>query len=136
MPCLGALRRGNEAARVHYACRWRGGGVATRSACADQPSPWRLALPGERTARANGLFEAFSQGLKELGWIEGQNVSFEYRFAEGKGDALPRLAAELVQLRVDAILTKQHAVDLRGKKCHANHPYCHGGNSRSGRKRL
>ena len=64
-----------------------------------------LALAGARTARANGLFEAFNQGLKELGWIEGQNVSFEYRFAEGKGDALPKLAAELVQLRVDAILT-------------------------------
>ena len=64
-----------------------------------------LALAGARTARANGLFEAFNQGLKELGWIDGQNVSFEYRFAEGKRDTLAKLAAELVQMRVDAILT-------------------------------
>ena len=45
------------------------------------------------------MFEAFDQELKEHGWIEGQNVSFEYRFAEGNADGLAKLAAELVQLR-------------------------------------
>ena len=43
--------------------------------------------------------------MKEHGWIEGQNYSFEYRFADGKEDALPKLAAELARLRVDAIVT-------------------------------
>lgn len=55
------------------------------------------------------MFEAFDQELKEHGWIEGQNVSFEYRFAEGNADGLAKLAAELVQLRVDVILADSTA---------------------------
>jgi putative ABC transport system substrate-binding protein len=51
------------------------------------------------------LLEAVTQGLKEYGWVEGQNITIEYRFADGKADALPKLAAEVVQLRVDAIVT-------------------------------
>ena len=46
-----------------------------------------------------GQLEAFRQGLKEYGWIEGQNISVEYRFAEGEEDALAGIAAELVRLR-------------------------------------
>jgi putative ABC transport system substrate-binding protein len=48
--------------------------------------------------------EAFSKGLRDLGWIEGQNVTFERRYAEGKYEVLPGLAAELVRLRVDVIV--------------------------------
>jgi putative ABC transport system substrate-binding protein len=58
-----------------------------------------------QAAKARGLLEAVTQGLKEYGWVEGQNITFEYRFADGKDDLLPKLAAELVQLRMDAILT-------------------------------
>jgi putative tryptophan/tyrosine transport system substrate-binding protein len=58
------------------------------------------------TAEARGLLEAFRQGLKELDWVEGQNIAFEYRSADGKEDALPKIAAELVQLRLDAILAE------------------------------
>jgi len=47
--------------------------------------------------------EAFRQGLREFGWVEGQNIVIEYRFAEGRDDRLPALAAELVQLKVDVI---------------------------------
>jgi putative ABC transport system substrate-binding protein len=49
--------------------------------------------------------EAFRQGLRELGYVEGQNIAIEWRYAEGQGDRLPRLAAELVRLRVDVIVT-------------------------------
>ena len=48
--------------------------------------------------------EAFQQGLRELGYVDGANIVIEYRFAEGKFDRLPALAAELVQLKVDVIV--------------------------------
>jgi putative ABC transport system substrate-binding protein len=49
--------------------------------------------------------EPFRQALRELGYIEGQNITIEYRYAEGKLDRLPELAAELVCLKVDIIVS-------------------------------
>ena len=49
--------------------------------------------------------EAFRQGLRELGYIEGRNIAIEYRSAEGNVDRLPELAAELARLKVDCIIT-------------------------------
>jgi putative tryptophan/tyrosine transport system substrate-binding protein len=48
--------------------------------------------------------EAFKQGLRERGYIEGKNIALEYRYAEGREDRLPELAAELVQVKVDVIV--------------------------------
>ena len=49
-------------------------------------------------------FEALRQGLRERGWIDGQNISFDYRWADGNYERLPNLAAELVSLKVNVIL--------------------------------
>src|SRR5213594_2795716 len=59
------------------------------------------ATPGGQAAR----IDAFRQGLRELGYVEGKNIVVEYRYAEEKLDRLPALAAELVRLKVDVIVT-------------------------------
>ena len=63
---------------------------------------WRIGYLSSSSATANP--EAFRQGLRELGWIEGQNIAIDYRFAEDRFDRLPELAAELVRLKVDVIV--------------------------------
>jgi putative tryptophan/tyrosine transport system substrate-binding protein len=50
------------------------------------------------------LIDAFRQEMSKLGWIEGRNITIEYRFAEQKLERLPELAAELVRLKVDLIV--------------------------------
>ena len=57
------------------------------------------------STREVGQVEAFRQGLRELGYVEGQNIAIEYRYAEGAEERLLNLAAELVQLKVDVIFT-------------------------------
>jgi putative tryptophan/tyrosine transport system substrate-binding protein len=54
--------------------------------------------------------DAFRQRLRELGYVEGKNIVIEYRYAEGKLERLPDLAAELVGLKVDVIVTVPQAI--------------------------
>jgi ABC-type uncharacterized transport system substrate-binding protein len=75
-----------------------------------------LLIPGSSSAFAPRI-EAFRHGLRDLGYVEGRNITIEYRFAEGQYDRLPELVAELIRLHVDimvtdgeeAILAAQHA---------------------------
>ncbi len=62
-------------------------------------------LSGESATTYAGRIEAFRQGLRELGYVEGRTITIEYRYADGKPDLLPALAADLVRLRVDVIVT-------------------------------
>ena len=61
-------------------------------------------------------FDFMRQGLKDFGYVEGQNISFEFRWAEGKLDQLPELAAELVHLQVDVIITLAPQATLAAKR--------------------
>ena len=66
----------------------------------------RIGILAAGTASTQAVrHEAFRQGLNELGYVEGRNIVIEYRYAEGKTERLPALAAELVRLNVDLILT-------------------------------
>ena len=60
--------------------------------------------------------EAFRHGLRELGYLEGKNIVIDYRYAEGKFDRLPALAAELVRLKVDLIVTTGPTVTRAAKE--------------------
>ena len=60
-----------------------------------------LTSPSDRPSH----LDAFRQRLRELGWVEGQNIVIDYRYAEGRVDRLPDLAAELVRLKVDLIVS-------------------------------
>ena len=61
------------------------------------------------------LVEAFRQELRKLGWIEGKNITIEYRFAEQKPERMPELAADLVRLKVDLIVASGGPTPLAAK---------------------
>jgi len=61
-------------------------------------------LSASDAARESSRVEAIRLALRELGYIEGQNIAFEYRYAAGKRDRFPELAADLVRLKVDIIV--------------------------------
>lgn len=67
-------------------------------------------------AAVSARMDAFRQGLRELGYMEGKNIAIEWRFAEGKADRLSELAAELVRLKVNAIVTGGPAVNRPAKE--------------------
>jgi putative ABC transport system substrate-binding protein len=70
---------------------------------------WRIGFlsPGYRPPSfASGDSGEFLQGMRELGYVEGKNFVMEWRYAEGKYDRLPELAAELLQLRLDILVTR------------------------------
>jgi putative ABC transport system substrate-binding protein len=72
-------------------------------ALAQQPKIPRIGLLGAGSADSSPGSNAFRQGLRDLGYIEGKNVVLEVRYAEGKLDRLPSLMAELAQLKLDVI---------------------------------
>ena len=74
----------------------------------------RIGYVGTRTPSDFGL-DAFRQGLGELGWVENRNIVIEYRFAEGRLDRLPDLAAELIRLKVDILVTHSTPGAVAGK---------------------
>jgi putative ABC transport system substrate-binding protein len=79
-------------------------------------------LDGGTASGMAGHLKAFLQELSKLGWIEGKNITIEYRFAEGKPGRRPELAAELVRLTVDLIVVTGTAAALDAKKATTSIP--------------
>ena len=78
---------------------------------AQQPTKtWRIGYLGPVSPSAGARqLESFRQGLREYGYVEGQNISIDYRWAEGRPDQFAALAVELTQLKVDVIVTYNNA---------------------------
>ena len=87
-------------------------------------APLAGAQPAERVYRIglvsptspNPPFDAFRQGLRELGYVDGKNVIVEARFAEGRADRIPELVAEVLRLKVDVLLAASPPSALAAKK--------------------
>ena len=91
--------------------------AAPLSAEAQQaPRVARIGWLGANPAPGRHMREAFLQGLRDLGYVEGRNVVVEYRFAEGKLERYPALAAELVALKVDVIVAPITLAALAAKR--------------------
>ena len=81
--------------------------ILAATTCTEAQQPTKIPRIGYLTAATEGQsvrIEAFRQGLRELGYVEGKNIVIEYRYAEGVADRFPNLAAELVKLKVDIIV--------------------------------
>jgi ABC-type uncharacterized transport system substrate-binding protein len=84
---------------------------------------FRIGFLDNSTASGSAaLLEAFRQELSKLGWIEGKNITIEYRFGEQNRERLPDLAAELVRLKVDLIVTSGDPAALAAKKATTSTP--------------
>jgi putative ABC transport system substrate-binding protein len=83
-----------------------------------QDKVWRVGfLIARRLAPGDtNYYRAFPEGMRELGYVEGKNLVIEWRYADGKFDRLPALAAELVQLKVDVIVTAGTAATSAAQK--------------------
>ena len=84
---------------------------------------WRIGYLDQGSLVNNRLYvDGLRQGLGDLGWVEGRTIVIESRFAEGKTDQLPRLAAELVRSKVDVIVTSTTPAALAAKHATATVP--------------
>lgn len=100
--------------------------LAAPRASVAQPPPARVARVGflgvESAAGYASRVEAVRAGLRDFGWVEGRNLAIEFRWAEGTFERLPELAAELVALKVDVVLTHGGAGTAAAKRATASIP--------------
>jgi putative ABC transport system substrate-binding protein len=87
--------------------------AAIHLAAAQQPK--KVPVIGYLGGSGASRIDAFRQGLRELGYVEGKNIVIEYRYSKGKLDRLNELAAELVRLKVDVIVTRGSAATRAAK---------------------
>jgi len=87
----------------------------------------RLGYLSTANPRSAPFFRAFEQRLRDLGYIDGENIIIEYRNVEGDIDKLPELAVDLVRLDVNVIVTATAPATRAAIASHHDDPYSHGG---------
>ena len=93
-----------------------GAGVSLAPLAADAQTAAKIPRVGILAAAPGPHWDAFQHGLRNLGYMEGRNIALEYRFAEGRNERLPALAAEFIRLRVDIIVTEGTPAAQAAKK--------------------
>jgi putative tryptophan/tyrosine transport system substrate-binding protein len=83
---------------------------------------YRIGVLSTGNPRSAAIYQALEQRLHELGYIDGQNLAIEFRYAEGNTDRLPGLAAELVRLNVDVIVVATDPGTRAAKEARAKIP--------------
>jgi ABC-type uncharacterized transport system substrate-binding protein len=98
--------------------------IGRQRAAHAQPKIRRLGVLSQGSLRAHPtpMFQTFQQGLRDLGWVEGQNLTIEWRFSEGSAEPLPRLAAELVGVPVELIVASPTRPALAAKEATSTIP--------------
>jgi len=114
-PCRSTRRAFLLAAATWLALAWTGA-VFAQSKQAPAKVPRIGLLSPSSPSDAAPWHEAFRQGLRDRGWVEGKNINIEYRYAEGRNDRLPDLASDLVRLKVDVIVASASPDALAAQK--------------------
>jgi putative tryptophan/tyrosine transport system substrate-binding protein len=111
-----------DTARVHHAARRRGG-VAARGACTtDLKSPAHRFSGGKHALGVEARLQRFRAGLRDLGYVEGQNIFIDFRWAEGNYSRLVEFAAELLHLKADVLVTDGTPGTLAAKEATTTAP--------------
>jgi putative tryptophan/tyrosine transport system substrate-binding protein len=95
--------------------------TALHAAEAQQPKA-KIAILSTGNPRSAAIYQAFEQRLRELGYVEGQNLVIEFRNAEGRNERLPGIAAELVRLKVDLVVVATDPATRAVKEASAKVP--------------
>jgi len=114
-----ATRGGHAMERRSFVALMSGGLLAAPFVAEAQKAGkiYRIAYLGNSSAALESeLVAAFRQGLRDLNYVEGQNMAIEYRWAEGRYDRFPALVAEVVRLKVDVIVTAGTPAILAAKE--------------------
>ena len=113
-------------ARRKFVLALGAGALAPLATFAQQPGKvWRVGFLSQRHVEfvdSDHYYGPFTQGMRELGYVEGKNLVIEWRSAEGKSERLPELAAELVRLKVDLLATAGTPATLAAQKATATIP--------------
>jgi putative ABC transport system substrate-binding protein len=93
------------------------------AARAQQPGKvWRIGVLEQESITLSPNFDAFRQGLRDLGYVEGRNLIIEYRSADGRAERFPELATDLLRVNVDVLVTRGTPAVLAAKKATTTTP--------------